>query len=68
MASRVRFIDLVRPVMGLLPEVETPLKKVGLNLFILINLIVTIQRQIDLDFYHSFHLSYLLPNPTIWYS
>lgn len=28
MSSRVRFIDLVRPVMGLLPEVETPLKKV----------------------------------------
>jgi hypothetical protein len=28
MASRVRFIDLVRPIMGLLPEVESPLKKV----------------------------------------
>jgi len=28
MSSRVRFIDLVRPVMGLLPEVEQPLKKV----------------------------------------
>lgn len=31
MSSRVRFIDLVRPVMGLLPEVEQPLKKVRLN-------------------------------------
>ena len=29
MASRVRFIDLVRPVKGLLPEVEQPLKKVS---------------------------------------
>ena len=28
MTSRVRFIDIVRPVMGLLPEVEQPLKKV----------------------------------------
>lgn len=28
MSNRVRFIDLVRPVMGLLPEVEQPLKKV----------------------------------------
>lgn len=28
MSSRVRFIDIVRPVMGLLPEVEQPLKKV----------------------------------------
>ena len=32
MSSRVRFIDLVRPVMGLLPEVEQPLKKVRLSL------------------------------------
>lgn len=32
MSSRVRFIDLVRPVMGLLPEVEQPLKKVKINL------------------------------------
>ncbi len=29
MASRVRFLDLVRPIMGLLPEVESPLKKVS---------------------------------------
>lgn len=29
MSNRVRFIDLVRPVMGLLPEVEQPLKKVS---------------------------------------
>ena len=27
MTSRVRFIDIVRPVMGLLPEVEQPMKK-----------------------------------------
>ena len=31
MTSRVRFIDLVRPVMGLLPEVEQPLKKQQFN-------------------------------------
>jgi len=27
MASRVRFIDIVRPVQNLLPEVEAPMKK-----------------------------------------
>ena len=31
MTSRVRFIDIVRPVMGLLPEVEQPLKKQQFN-------------------------------------
>jgi hypothetical protein len=28
MSQRFRFIDIVRPIMGLLPEVEQPLKKV----------------------------------------
>jgi hypothetical protein len=28
MSQRLRFIDLVRPIMGILPEVEKPLKKV----------------------------------------
>lgn len=32
MTSRVRFIDIVRPVMGLLPEVEQPMKKVSFYL------------------------------------
>lgn len=31
MSGRVRFIDIVRPVMGLLPEVEQPLKKQQFN-------------------------------------
>jgi hypothetical protein len=64
MSSRVRFIDLVRPVMGLLPEVEQPLKKVS---FIQLILLATIQRQVDLDFHHFVHLFDLLPDPTIWY-
>lgn len=29
MSNRVRFLDLVRPAMGLIPEVEQPMKKVS---------------------------------------
>lgn len=66
MSSRVRFIDLVRPVMGLLPEVEQPLKKVP-SLFLLSSSLATIQRQADLDFHHFVHLSDLLPDPSLRY-
>ena len=70
MSTRFRFIDIVRPIMGLLPEVEKPLKKVSyLVTFssLLTFLIATIQRQAYLDFHYFVHLFDLLPNSTLRY-
>jgi hypothetical protein len=73
MSQRFRFIDIVRPIMGILPEVEKPLKKVLYYSSYLseypnhISNIVTFQRQVDMDFNHSFHLFDLLLDTTLWH-
>ena len=52
--------------MGILPEVEQPLKKVPTYIFVtLYYLIATIQRQADLDINHFVHLFDMLPDPPL---
>ena len=60
MSSRVRFIDLVRPIMPLLPEVEKPMKNVRT---LPSYKTATVQRQTDLDCNHSIYLPDLLLDP-----
>ncbi len=43
MSNRFRFIDIVRPIMGILPEVEAPLKKVSILALYMIMNIVNVQ-------------------------